>query len=50
MAKEYFDEWFPSAPGFYEQATHAREKGRNKIAAFELHQSAERLYHACLLV
>jgi HEPN domain-containing protein len=50
MAKEYFEEWFPSAWGFYEQATHAREKGRNKIAAFELHQAAERLYHTGLLV
>jgi predicted nucleotidyltransferase/HEPN domain-containing protein len=50
MATEYYDEWFPSACGFFEQATHAREKGRNKIAAFELHQAAERLYHTVLLV
>jgi predicted nucleotidyltransferase/HEPN domain-containing protein len=50
MAKEYFEEWYPSACGFYEQASHAREKGRNKIAAFELHQAAERLYHTVLLV
>ena len=50
MAKEYFDEWFPSACGFFEQASYAREKGRNKIAAFELHQAAERLYHSVLLV
>ena len=49
MAREYFEEWFPSACGFYEQATHAREKGRNKIAVFELHQAAERLYHTVLL-
>jgi predicted nucleotidyltransferase/HEPN domain-containing protein len=50
MAREYFDEWFPSACGFFEQASYAREKGRNKIAAFELHQAAERLYHTVLLV
>jgi predicted nucleotidyltransferase/HEPN domain-containing protein len=50
MAKEYFEEWFCSALGFYEQATHAREKGRGKIAAFELHQATERLYHCVLLV
>ena len=50
MAKEYFEEWFPSSLGFYEQARHAMEKGREKIAAFELHQAAERLYHCVLLV
>lgn len=50
MAKEYFEEWFGSALGFYEQAAHAKENGRNKIAAFELHQATERLYHCVLLV
>jgi uncharacterized protein len=50
MAKEYFEEWFPSGLGFFEQAAHARDKGRNKIAAFELHQATERLYHTVLLV
>jgi predicted nucleotidyltransferase/HEPN domain-containing protein len=50
MAKEYFEEWFSSSLGFYEQATHAMEKGRRKIAAFELHQATERLYHCVLLV
>jgi len=50
MAREYFDEWFPSGLGFFDQATHARVNGRNKIAAFELHQAAERLYHTVLLV
>jgi predicted nucleotidyltransferase/HEPN domain-containing protein len=50
MAREYFEEWFGSALGFYEQAAHAREKGRGKIAAFELHQATERLYHCVLLV
>jgi predicted nucleotidyltransferase/HEPN domain-containing protein len=50
MAKEYYEEWMPSGLGFFEQATHARSKGRNKIAAFELHQATERLYHTVLLV
>jgi predicted nucleotidyltransferase/HEPN domain-containing protein len=50
MANEYFEEWFPSSLGFYDQALHALEKGRGKIAAFELHQAAERLYHCVLLV
>jgi predicted nucleotidyltransferase/HEPN domain-containing protein len=50
MAKEYYEEWMPSGLGFFEQATHARSKGRHKIAAFELHQATERLYHTVLLV
>jgi len=50
MAREYFDEWFGSSLGFYEQATYALGKGRNKIAAFEMHQATERLYHCALLV
>ncbi len=50
MAREYFDEWFGSSLGFYEQATYALGKGRNKIAAFEMHQATERLYHCVLLV
>src|SRR3954469_3812656 len=42
MAREYFGEWFPSACGFFEQAGHAREKGRPKEAAFVMHQATER--------
>lgn len=49
-ASEHFDEWFESASDFYEQALHAIEKGRAKIAAFELHQATERFYHCTLLV
>ncbi|MBJ7442263.1 MAG: HEPN domain-containing protein [Sphingopyxis sp.] len=48
-AKEYFDDWLTSSQDFYDQAKHAMEKGRGKIAAFELHQATERLY-ACLLL
>ncbi len=49
-AQGYFDEWFPSADDFLEQAKHAAEKGRTKVAAFELHQATERLYHCARLV
>jgi len=48
-AREYFDDWLTSSQDFYDQAKHAMEKGRGKIAAFELHQATERLY-ACLLL
>lgn len=48
-AEGNFDEWFPSASDFLDQATHALQKERWKVAAFELHQSAERLYHCVLL-
>ncbi|WP_117195821.1 HEPN domain-containing protein [Rhizobium terrae] len=46
----HFKEWFQSAEDFYDQGLYAMEKGRPKIAAFELHQAAERLYHCVLLV
>lgn len=49
-ARGYFDEWFESASDFYEQALHAIDRGRAKIAAFELHQATERFYHCTLLV
>ncbi|ANI78489.1 HEPN domain-containing protein [Sphingobium sp. EP60837] len=50
MAKEYFDEWFPSAGGFQRNAGYAVRDGDKKLAAFLYHQAAERLYHAVLLV
>lgn len=49
-ARKHFEEWFASASGFREQAVYAMEHGRTKIAAFEFHQAAERLYHCTLLV
>ena len=49
-AQAYFDAWLPSAEDFADQARYAVEKGRSKIAAFEFHQSTERLYHCLLLV
>ena len=50
MAKEYFEEWFPSATKRFEIAKFDIEKGFNKDAAFDLHQTTERLYHCVLLV
>lgn len=49
-AQRHFDEWFTSAEGFHAQAVFAMENGRQKIAAFEFHQSVERFYHCALLV
>ena len=49
MAREYFEEWYPSADQFLVQGNEAARRGWNKKAAFELHQAAERLYHCLLL-
>src|SRR5579859_4730193 len=50
MAKEYFEEWFPSALVYLGTARDLVTQGRNEEPAFILHQSAERLYHCVLLV
>ncbi|MDT8758759.1 nucleotidyltransferase and HEPN domain-containing protein [Sphingomonas psychrotolerans] len=50
MAREYFQEWFPSAVALKEGADFYVGKDRLKEAAFSLHQSTERLYHCVLLV
>jgi HEPN domain-containing protein len=50
MAREYFDEWFPSAMKRFDLANIAIEKGYHKDAAFDLHQTTERLYNCVLLV
>ena len=50
MAKEYFDEWFPGAMRRHEFVRFGLEKGHLKETAFELHQTAETLYHCVLLV
>ncbi|WP_404477489.1 HEPN domain-containing protein [Novosphingobium sp. BL-52-GroH] len=49
MAKEYFEEWFPSAAALKEGADFYIGRGRLKEAAFSLHQATERLYHCVLL-
>jgi predicted nucleotidyltransferase/HEPN domain-containing protein len=48
-AQQWFDQWFKSARGFLRQHEHAVEDGELNIAAFELHQTAERFYHCALL-
>jgi uncharacterized protein len=50
MAREYHDEWFPSAAEFFDDFRSNLERKRYKKAAFELHQCVERLYHTALLV
>jgi len=50
MAKEYFEEWMPTAIQRFELAKIAADKGFLKPAAFDLHQSTEFLYHCVLLV
>jgi predicted nucleotidyltransferase/HEPN domain-containing protein len=50
MAREYFDEWWPSANEFLDDFGSNLERDRLKKAAFELHQATERFYHCVLLV
>jgi predicted nucleotidyltransferase/HEPN domain-containing protein len=50
MAREYFEEWFPSAARFKEASDFLVAKNGLREAAFNLHQAAERLYHCVLLV
>ena len=50
IAREYFDEWLPSARALEEGAEFYIAKGRWKEAAFSLHQATERYYHCVLLV
>jgi len=50
MAREYFEEWYPSGAEFFDNYKFNREQGRNNNAAFQLHQATERLYHTVLLV
>lgn len=50
MAREYFDEWLPSAEDFLIGYRDAGQRGRPKKAVFDLHQAAERYYHCVLLV
>jgi len=50
MAKEYFEEWMPAAMSRFKLANVAIKEKLLKDAAFDLHQTAERLYHCVLLV
>jgi hypothetical protein len=50
MAKEYFEEWYPTGGEFFDNYRFNLSQGRNNNAAFQLHQATERLYHTALLV
>lgn len=50
MAQEYFDEWYPAAMRRQDFVKFGFERGHLKETAFELHQTAETLYHCVLLV
>ena len=50
LAVEDFEFWFGSANEFYIDAQYAFNRASNNNAAFLLHQTAERLYHALMLV
>ncbi|MDI7774042.1 nucleotidyltransferase and HEPN domain-containing protein [Asticcacaulis sp. EMRT-3] len=49
-AQANFDQWFPDAVEFQNIAGYCIERNNLKLAAFNLHQAAERLYHCLLLV
>jgi len=49
-ARANYDQWFGSAGGFLRNAGYALNDGDNNLAAFLLHQAAERYYHCALLV
>lgn len=49
-AQSAFEEWFESAERRFELAQMAQTKGYSKEAAFDFHQSSERLYVCALLV
>ncbi|MHA6720188.1 HEPN domain-containing protein [Sphingomonas sp. RS6] len=50
MAREYFEEWFSAAMRRHDFVRFGLEKGHARETAFELHQTAESLYHCVLLV
>jgi len=50
LAEEYFEDWFPTAMSRYKGARFHLAEGHPKDAAFDLHQTVERLYHTVLLV
>ncbi|YBV96859.1 HEPN domain-containing protein [Phyllobacteriaceae bacterium JZ32] len=48
--RRHFDHWFPSATHRFELAKEAIGRRYNREAAFDLHQTVERLYHGTLRV
>ena len=50
LAQRYFEQWFPDTAELLAGAEFYRDRGNLNLAAFQLHQAAERLYHCTLLV
>ncbi|NKJ02989.1 HEPN domain-containing protein [Novosphingobium sp. SG707] len=50
MAREYFEDWFPSSAEFFDNYKFNLTQGRTNNAAFQLHQATERLYNCLMLV
>ncbi len=50
LAKEDFEHWFTDALGFYRVFEFCIKEKSYNLAAFQLHQAAERYYNALLLV
>ncbi len=49
MANEYFDRWYPDIADLLSGARHYLQIGNKNLAAFTLHQAAERAYNCFLL-
>lgn len=49
VAREHFEERYPTAHGFLDTSQYALSRGRSKEAAFQLHQSIEQAYSCVLL-
>ena len=49
-ARRHFDHWFPNAGRRLELAQEAMRRSYEREAAFDLHQTVERLYHCVLTV
>jgi HEPN domain-containing protein/predicted nucleotidyltransferase len=50
IAQKYFDIWFPNGQAFLKNANFSLTENDLKIGVFVLHQAAESLYYATLLV
>jgi predicted nucleotidyltransferase/HEPN domain-containing protein len=50
MARRYFDQWYPDIADLLSGADHYEMIGNRNLAAFTLHQAAERAYTCFLLV
>lgn len=48
--QDYYEDWYESAGEFLEAVEFHRSRGHSKLAAFNLHQAAERYYHCLFLV